>query len=113
MNNGYCHFLYTRESKYDRFKNKDMGEIFNRYSRLFGDTFDSSKYAFTPTKLSQRGFDMHDDGDSDQVANCYPVPLESSSSSGELDIGRSNTSKARSSKRSSSKRKPTSHSEKG
>ncbi|CAA3033760.1 Hypothetical predicted protein [Olea europaea subsp. europaea] len=99
--------------KNEGFKNKDMGEICDRYSRLFRDTFDSSKYVFTLTNLLRRRFGMQNDSDSDQVTDCLPLPLESSSSSDELDIDRSNASKARSSKRSGSKRKSTSSLEKG
>lgn len=114
MNNIFCPFFCKQENpKYERFKNKDMGEICDRYSRLFRDTFDSSKYVFTLTNLLRRRFGMQNDSDSDQVTDCLPLPLESSSSSDELDIDRPNASKARSSKRSGSKHKSTSRWEKG
>lgn len=99
--------------KYGRFKNKDVEEVYDWYSCLVGDIFDSSKYAFTLTKLSWSEFSMCDDSDSDQVADRLPLPLESNSFSDEPDIDRSNALKARSSKRSGSKHKSTSRWEKG
>lgn len=99
--------------KYGRFKNKDVEEVYDWYSCLVGDIFDSSKYAFTLTKLSWSEFSMCDDSDSDQVADRLPLSLESSSFSDEPDIGHSNASKARSSKCSDNRRKSTSRLEKG
>ncbi|KAL2481175.1 L10-interacting MYB domain-containing protein-like [Abeliophyllum distichum] len=40
-----------------KFRGRDCGEIFHKYSQLFGDAYDSEKYAVSPTKLSKKGFD--------------------------------------------------------
>lgn len=92
----YCCSL--ENPKHDRFKNKDVGQIYDRYSRLIGDIIYFTKYVLALTKLSRRGFGMHDDRDSDQVPDHLPLPLESSFYSDDLKIGHSNASKKRSSK---------------
>ncbi|KAL2466790.1 Uncharacterized protein Adt_42641 [Abeliophyllum distichum] len=43
-----------------KFRGRDCGEIFHKYSQLFGDAYDSEKYAVSPTKLSKKGFDDDD-----------------------------------------------------
>ncbi|KAL2542896.1 L10-interacting MYB domain-containing protein-like [Abeliophyllum distichum] len=46
-----------KKAEYAKFRNRYVREIYLKYPLLFGQTFDSDKYAMTPTKLSQRGFD--------------------------------------------------------
>ncbi|KAL2461877.1 Uncharacterized protein Adt_45297 [Abeliophyllum distichum] len=43
-----------------KFRGRDCGEIFHKYSQLFGNAYDSEKYAVSPTKLSKKGFDDED-----------------------------------------------------
>ncbi|CAI9758234.1 unnamed protein product [Fraxinus pennsylvanica] len=53
-----------RESpRYAKYRNINCSEIYDTYGRLFGDTGDSTKYALSPTKLLQHGFDLGTDSD--------------------------------------------------
>ncbi|KAL2531187.1 L10-interacting MYB domain-containing protein [Abeliophyllum distichum] len=54
-----------------KFRGRDCGEIFHKYSQLFGDAYDSEKYALSPTKLSKKGFD--DDNVWERVGNTDKV----------------------------------------
>ncbi|KAL2454908.1 Uncharacterized protein Adt_47590 [Abeliophyllum distichum] len=40
-----------------KFFGRDCRKIFHKYSQVFGDAYDSEKYAVSPTKLSKKGFD--------------------------------------------------------
>ncbi|KAL2466989.1 Uncharacterized protein Adt_42840 [Abeliophyllum distichum] len=49
---------FNRTNKeFVKFRGRDCGEIFHKYSQLFGDVYDSKKYAVSSTKLSKKGFD--------------------------------------------------------
>ncbi|CAI9764611.1 unnamed protein product [Fraxinus pennsylvanica] len=65
--------------KYGKFK--DNTEIFHTYSKLFGDTQDSTKYALTPTKLSQRGLYLSSDSDAEDRYDTVPINAETTDSS--------------------------------
>ncbi|KAL2475107.1 Uncharacterized protein Adt_35843 [Abeliophyllum distichum] len=56
-----------------KFRGRDCGEIFHKYSQLFGDAYDSEKYAISPTKLSKKGFD--DDEVWERVGNTDKLPV--------------------------------------
>ncbi|KAL2491825.1 Myb DNA-bind 3 domain-containing protein [Abeliophyllum distichum] len=56
-----------------KFRGRDCGEIFHKYSQLFGDAYDSEKYALSPTKLSKKGFD--DDYVWEGVGNTDKLPV--------------------------------------
>ncbi|CAI9786124.1 unnamed protein product [Fraxinus pennsylvanica] len=78
--------------KYAKFKNFNCTEIYDTYSRLFGDTGDSTKYALSLTKLSQRGFDLGTDSDREYGGDKFPINAEATDSSGSPVEGRANSS---------------------
>ncbi|XP_022847024.1 uncharacterized protein LOC111369658 [Olea europaea var. sylvestris] len=69
--------------KYAKYMNLDCSEIYDTYEKLFDDTGNSMKYALSPSKLSQRGFDLgterRDEGDELPInakttdSSCCPV----------------------------------------
>ncbi|KAL2531362.1 Uncharacterized protein Adt_04713 [Abeliophyllum distichum] len=59
--------------EFEKFHGRDCGEIFHKYSQLFGDAYDSEKYAVSPTKLSKKGFD--DDEVREQVGHTDKLPV--------------------------------------
>ncbi|KAL2533937.1 Uncharacterized protein Adt_07288 [Abeliophyllum distichum] len=59
--------------EFEKFHGRDCGEIFHKYSQLFGDAYDSEKYAVSPTKLSKKGFD--DDEVREQVGHTDKFPV--------------------------------------
>ncbi|CAA2974817.1 Hypothetical predicted protein [Olea europaea subsp. europaea] len=67
--------------RYGKFKDNDNTEIYHKYSRLFGGSCDSMKYALTPTKLSQRGFDLGANSNSDDPNDTLPINAETTDSS--------------------------------
>ncbi|KAL2485299.1 Uncharacterized protein Adt_30055 [Abeliophyllum distichum] len=58
-----------------KFRGRDCGEIFHKYSQLFDDAYDSEKYAVSPTKLSKKGFDDNDDDVWKRVGNTDKLPI--------------------------------------
>ncbi|CAA2982142.1 Hypothetical predicted protein [Olea europaea subsp. europaea] len=69
-----------KNPRYGKFKDNDNMEIYHKYSRLFGGSCDSIKYTLTPTKLSQRGFDLGTNSDSDDPNDMLPINAETDSS---------------------------------
>ncbi|KAL2465465.1 Myb/SANT-like DNA-binding domain protein [Abeliophyllum distichum] len=59
--------------EFEKFRGRDCGQIFHKYSQLFGDAYDSEKYAVSPTKLSKKGFD--DDEVWEQVGHTDKLPV--------------------------------------
>ncbi|KAL2487231.1 Uncharacterized protein Adt_31987 [Abeliophyllum distichum] len=50
--------LMIGENKdYTKFKERNCAELFHKYRGIFGDMYDSKKYAISPSKLSKKGFD--------------------------------------------------------
>ncbi|CAA2953886.1 Hypothetical predicted protein [Olea europaea subsp. europaea] len=91
--------------QYGKFKNNDNTEIYHKYSRLFGGSCDSMKYALTPTKLSQCGFDLGTNSDSDDPNDTLPINVKTTDSSDDLTPGRASSSMNISLRRSDKKRK--------
>ncbi|KAL2458538.1 Uncharacterized protein Adt_45868 [Abeliophyllum distichum] len=56
-----------------KFRGRDCGEIFHKYSQLFDDAYDSEKYAINPTKLSKNIF--NDDELWERVGNREKLPI--------------------------------------
>ncbi|CAI9776398.1 unnamed protein product [Fraxinus pennsylvanica] len=77
--------------KYAKHRNFDCSEIYDTYGKLFGDTCDSMKYAVSPTKLSQWGFDFSTDSDRDG-GDMMPINAEATDSSGSPIEGRAGSS---------------------
>ncbi|XP_022856619.1 L10-interacting MYB domain-containing protein-like [Olea europaea var. sylvestris] len=67
--------------RYGKSKDNDNTQIYHKYSRLFGGSCDSMKYALIPTKLSQRGFDLGANSDSDDLNDTLPINVEKTDSS--------------------------------
>ncbi|XP_022883498.1 L10-interacting MYB domain-containing protein-like [Olea europaea var. sylvestris] len=91
--------------RYGKFKDNDNTEIYHKYSRLFGGSCDSMKYALTPTKLSQRGFALGGNSDSDDQHDTLPINAETTDSSDGPTPGRASSSMNISRGRSGEKRK--------
>ncbi|CAA2985590.1 Hypothetical predicted protein [Olea europaea subsp. europaea] len=66
---------------------------------------DSTKYALSPSKLSQRGFDLGTDSDKDDGGDKLPINVEGTDSSDSLAAYRANSSMNISGSRSGDKRK--------
>ncbi|CAA2993618.1 Hypothetical predicted protein [Olea europaea subsp. europaea] len=66
---------------YGKFKNNENNKIYHTYNHLFGGSCDSMKYALTPIKLFQRGFDLGFDTDTDDPNNKLPINTETTDSS--------------------------------
>ncbi|CAA2955146.1 Hypothetical predicted protein [Olea europaea subsp. europaea] len=62
--------------KYAKYKNMNCSEIYDTYGKLFCDAGDSTKYALSPSKLSQRGFDLGTDNDKDDGGDKLPINTE-------------------------------------
>ncbi|CAA3005377.1 Hypothetical predicted protein [Olea europaea subsp. europaea] len=62
--------------KYAKYKNMNHSEIYDTYGKLFGDAGDSTKYALSPSKLSQWGFDLGTDSDKDDRGDKLPINAE-------------------------------------
>ncbi|CAA2974577.1 Hypothetical predicted protein [Olea europaea subsp. europaea] len=67
--------------KYAKYKNINCSEIYDTYGKLFSDVGDSTKYALSPSKLSQRGFDLGTDSDKDDGGDKLPINAEGTDSS--------------------------------
>ncbi|CAA2960724.1 Hypothetical predicted protein [Olea europaea subsp. europaea] len=78
--------------RYRKFKDNDNTEIYDKYSRLFGGSFYSMKYTLTPTKLSQRGFDLGTNSDSDDPNDTLLINVETTDSSDGPAPGRASSS---------------------
>ncbi|CAI9779759.1 unnamed protein product [Fraxinus pennsylvanica] len=91
--------------KYAKYRNINCSEIYDTYGRLFGDTGDSTKYALSPTKLSQRGFDLGTDSDREYEGDKFPINAEATDSSGSPVEGRAASSMNISGRSSGEKRK--------
>ncbi|CAA2993650.1 Hypothetical predicted protein [Olea europaea subsp. europaea] len=91
--------------RYGKFKDNDNTEIYHKYSRLFGGSCDSMKYALTPTKLSQRGFALGGNSDFDDPHDTLPINVETTDSSDGPTQGRASSSMNISRERSGEKRK--------
>ncbi|CAA2979019.1 Hypothetical predicted protein [Olea europaea subsp. europaea] len=69
--------MFLQENrKYAMYKNMNCNEICNTYGKLFSDAGDSTKYALSPSKLSQRGFDLGTDSDKDDGGDKLPINAE-------------------------------------
>ncbi|CAA3001511.1 Hypothetical predicted protein [Olea europaea subsp. europaea] len=66
----------TGNRKYAKYKNMNCSEIYNTYGKLFDDAGDSTKYALSPSKLLQRGFDLGLDSDKDNGGDKLPINAE-------------------------------------
>ncbi|KAL2461523.1 Myb DNA-bind 3 domain-containing protein [Abeliophyllum distichum] len=53
---------------YAKFKGKNCAEIMHKYRSIFRDTYDSKKYALSPSKFSKKGFD-------DDVVSLGKIPF--------------------------------------
>ncbi|KAL2462008.1 Myb DNA-bind 3 domain-containing protein [Abeliophyllum distichum] len=62
--------------EFAKFRGRDCGEIFHKYSQLFGDAYNSEKYALSPTKLSKKGFDDHEFWERVEKSDKLPVNAE-------------------------------------
>ncbi|CAA2981643.1 Hypothetical predicted protein [Olea europaea subsp. europaea] len=76
-----------------------------RYSRLFGGSCESIKYALTPTKLSQCGFDLGSDSETDDLNDMLPINAKTTDSSDGPIAGRASSSMNISFRQSDEKRK--------
>ncbi|KAL2462304.1 Uncharacterized protein Adt_45724 [Abeliophyllum distichum] len=68
---------------YTKLRNCDVRKIYHRYPLIFGQAFDLDKYAITPTKLSQRGFDGVINSGSDSPRDTLSIFVETRDSSDE------------------------------
>ncbi|CAA2979584.1 Hypothetical predicted protein [Olea europaea subsp. europaea] len=83
------HKLLMENPKYSKFRYNDNSKIFHTYGKLFGATQESTKYALTPTKLSQHGLDVSSDCDAQADFNdMLPINAETTDSSDGLAKGR-------------------------
>ncbi|KAL2534041.1 Myb DNA-bind 3 domain-containing protein [Abeliophyllum distichum] len=60
VDDGWWDRKIQANKEFVKFCGRDCGEIFHKYSQLFGDAYDSEKYAVSPTKLSKKGFDNNE-----------------------------------------------------
>ncbi|CAA2993526.1 Hypothetical predicted protein [Olea europaea subsp. europaea] len=67
---------WTENPKYAKYKYIDCSEIYDTYGKLFGDTGDATKYALSPMKLSQCGFDLSTDSDRQDANERLPINTE-------------------------------------
>ncbi|CAI9753409.1 unnamed protein product [Fraxinus pennsylvanica] len=79
--------LVQENQKYAKYKNFDCSEIYDTYGKLFGYTGDSTKYAVSPTKLSQRGLEFSTDSDREYGGDAVPINVEGTDSSASPDEG--------------------------
>ncbi|CAA2933346.1 Hypothetical predicted protein [Olea europaea subsp. europaea] len=89
------YYLANMENpRYGKFKDNDNNnnKIYYTYNRLFGGRCDSMKYALTPTNLSQRGFELASDIDTDDPNDKLPISAETTDSSDGLTQERTNSS---------------------
>ncbi|CAI9768391.1 unnamed protein product [Fraxinus pennsylvanica] len=83
---------FSENRKYAKYKDMNCNEIYETYGKLFGDTGDSTKYALSPSKLSQRGFDLDTDSDRDDRIDKFPSNAEGTDSSdGPVEVGGSSS----------------------
>ncbi|CAI9762836.1 unnamed protein product [Fraxinus pennsylvanica] len=99
--------------KYGKFKDNDNTEIYHTYSKLFGGSRDATKYALTPTKLSQRGLDLSSDSDAEDRNDTMPINAETTDSSDGPREGANHSSMNISRAQSGEKRKGKQSKEKG
>ncbi|CAA3014786.1 Hypothetical predicted protein [Olea europaea subsp. europaea] len=81
-----------KNPRYGKFKDNDNTKIYHNYNRLFGGSCDSVKYALTPMKLPQRGFDLGANSNSDDSNDTLPINAETTDSSDGLTPGRVSSS---------------------
>ncbi|KAL2542879.1 Uncharacterized protein Adt_03857 [Abeliophyllum distichum] len=68
--------MRLEKAEYTKFRNCDVCEIYHRYPLLFGQAFDLDKYAMTPTKLLQCGFDGVINSGSDSLHGMLPPVMK-------------------------------------
>ncbi|CAA3026348.1 Hypothetical predicted protein [Olea europaea subsp. europaea] len=83
----------------------NCSEIYDTYGKLFGDAGDSTKYTLSPSKLSQRGFNLGTNSDKDDGGDKLPINAEGTDSSDCRAAYRANSSMNISGNRSGDKRK--------
>lgn len=92
--------------EYKEFRDKDYREVYS-YNVLFGDAFDSDKYAVTPSLMCCTGFTMFEDSGYEDLRDAHPDGDERSGSSDEGDKdGQAGTNMDVSRPRSGDKRRP-------
>ncbi|CAA2967923.1 Hypothetical predicted protein [Olea europaea subsp. europaea] len=99
--------------KYAKYKNMNCSEIYDTYGKLFGDAGNSTKYALSPSKLSQRGFDLGTDSDKDDGGDKLPINAKGTDSSDSLVAYRAYSSMNISRNRSGDKKKSRHGKDKG
>ncbi|CAA3010902.1 Hypothetical predicted protein [Olea europaea subsp. europaea] len=77
--------------RYGKFKDNNNTEIYHKYNHLFGGSCDSMKYVPTPTKLSQCGFDLGANSDTDDLNDKLPINTETIDSSNDPTSGRASS----------------------
>lgn len=85
-----CHIV--GELRYVKFKDNDNNEIYHTYNHLFGGSCDFMKYILTSTKLSQRGFELGFDTDTDDLNDKLPINVKTTDSNDSPTQGRTNSS---------------------
>ncbi|CAA2978979.1 Putative serine/threonine-protein kinase [Olea europaea subsp. europaea] len=107
MCNPFAFILVWKQEnpKYAKYRYMDCSEIYDTYEKLFSDTDDSTKYALSPSKLSQHGFDLGTDSDRNGTDDKLPINVEAIDSSGSPNEGRGNSSMNIFEMRSGDKRK--------
>ncbi|CAA3032043.1 Hypothetical predicted protein [Olea europaea subsp. europaea] len=78
--------------KYAKYKNMNCSEIYDTYGKLFDEEGDSTKYALSPSKLSQQGFDLGTDSDKDDRGDKLLINAEGTDSRDSLVAYRANSS---------------------
>ncbi|CAA3031227.1 Hypothetical predicted protein [Olea europaea subsp. europaea] len=85
-------FNKNENPRYGKFKDKENTEIYHKYSRLFGGSCDSMKYAQIPMKLSQHGFDLGANSNTDDPNDKLPIYAETTDLSDGPTPGRASSS---------------------
>ncbi|XP_022871667.1 uncharacterized protein LOC111390790 [Olea europaea var. sylvestris] len=106
------HSALTKNKEYKDFKDRDVSDIYIRYSLLLGDSYSSEKYAITVIKLCRTGFKCFEDSAPEDHRDVILVEGEGSGSS---DKGDGNGSKSMSISRpkSGDKRKSSTSKQRG
>lgn len=81
-----------------------MIEIYIKYRQLFGESYDSDKYAMTPTRLCSTGYNLFEDGAVENHLDVIPFNGDGSGSSDEGDVRTGSTSMSTSNAKSYEKR---------
>ncbi|CAA3033388.1 Hypothetical predicted protein [Olea europaea subsp. europaea] len=74
--------VYQENKDYREFRDKDCSEVYS-YKVLFGDAYDSDKYAVTPSTMCRTGFSLFEDSRHEDLQDSHPVDEEGSGSSDE------------------------------